>query len=244
MAHDALPKVLAIIPARGGSKGVPGKNRRLLDGLPLVAYAILTAQKSNRIASILLNTDDEAIADIGKQYGVPVKMRSAQLAQDDSPIHPTIVESIQFAEEQNSISYDQVMLIQPTSPLRRAADADAIATLLHDNESIDGVVSMTRVEDAHPGRMYTFDDKTRLLQPIWPDSEYGNRQQLTPVYLRNGCFYLARKEALLREGTIIVKRKAAYLMDAEWELNIDTERDFILAEHLVPKWKQVFQWPC
>lgn len=231
--------VLAIIPARAGSKGVPGKNKRLLDNLPLIAYAIQTAKQSRYVSDVVVNTDDSDIATIALDYGVAVKMRDKKLAEDDSPVFPSIVDALEFMEKQKGTTYDIVMLLQPTSPFRTGSDADRSVELLIQMPEFDGVISVVKVEDCHPSRMYRM--KTSMeLESLLPEGENKSRQMLEEIYLRNGCFYTARKQAMLQQGSIMVSRKTALVMDEKWHINIDTEKDFLLAEILVKQWKKHF----
>ncbi len=236
---NSQPMVLAIIPARAGSKGVPGKNKRLLDNLPLIAYAIQTAKQSRYVSDVVVNTDDSDIATIALDYGVAVKMRDKKLAEDDSPVFPSIVDALEFMEKQKGTTYDIVMLLQPTSPFRTGSDADRSVELLIQMPEFDGVISVVKVEDCHPSRMYRM--KTSMeLESLLPEGENKSRQMLEEIYLRNGCFYTARKQAMLQQGSIMVSRKTALVMDEKWHINIDTEKDFLLAEILVKQWKKHF----
>lgn len=232
----SLPSVLAIIPARAGSKGVPGKNVKRFDGKSLTAYACELAVSIPSITQTILTTDDEELLQLDKHYPIVALRRPAHLATDDALVQQAILHALQFAEEKFSTRYDFILLLQPTSPLRTARQAEAIIALLQNNAEADGVVSVVQTEDAHPARMYRVEDG--MMYALQPAEEFALRQQLPLVYLRNGCFYLARREALLREDTIIVSKKLAYIMPAAWALNIDSPTDALLAEILFPKWKQ------
>lgn len=237
MHTNNKPKVLAIIPARGGSKGVPGKNIRLLDGKPLIAYAIECAAQSESITNCLVNTDDEEIAAIARSFEGEVIMRQPGQGADDSPILPVILSTLDYAEKHYAVHYDLVILLQVTAPLRRAEDVDAVVQLFENANGPDGVISVVPMSDTHPARMYQLDENQRL-QPIWDNGETAHRQELKPVYLRNGCIYAVKTEALRREHTLMVKNKQAYIMPEEWLANIDTERDFAIAEVLVKQWNR------
>jgi len=153
-----MPEVLAIIPARGGSKGVPKKNSRLLNGKPLIAYAIETALASTLITHIVVNTDDETIANIARQYNISCIIRPESMAQDDSPVYPVIETSLLEAEIETAKIFDLILLLQPTSPFRTGAETDAAIQMLWDHAEADGLISVTAVEDHHPCRMYSVDD--------------------------------------------------------------------------------------
>lgn len=232
-----MKDVLAIIPARGGSKGVPGKNKRMLDGKPLIAYAIETALTSQLITHILVNTDSIEIASVAHSYGVQTLMRPADQGLDDSPIYPVIESSLFFAESSEQKTFDYILLLQPTTPFRTGLEADNAIQLIFDHPSIDGIISVNKVDDHHPSRMYTIDGENKL-HPIWSNGETQNRQSLDEVYIRNGAFYLARRNAMLSEKKIMLQNKLAMIMSSEWQVNIDTEKDFLLAELIVKKWKK------
>lgn len=229
------PSVLAIVPARGGSKGVPGKNSRLLHHKPLIGYAIETSLASKKITCTVVNTDSEAIAAIAQPYAVHVQMRESALATDEAPILPVIQSTVAYAETRTGISFDIILLLQPTAPFRTGADADAVIQLLIDHPEKDGVISVVPVGDNHPSRMYWLNEQHDM-QHFLAQNETGNRQQLAPLYIRNGCFYAIRKAALFAEKTVMPAKKIAYIMPSDWHVNIDEEKDFLLAEVLAPRW--------
>jgi CMP-N,N'-diacetyllegionaminic acid synthase len=235
-----MPEVLAIIPARGGSKGVPKKNSRLLDGKPLIAYSIETALASTLITDIVVNTDDDTITNIAEQYSVACIKRDESMAQDDSPVYPVIESSLLDIEKKTGKIFDLILLLQPTSPFRTGKQTDAAIQMILDHAEINGLISVTQVGDQHPSRMYSVDDAQKL-HPIWTHGETQNRQSLGTLYIRNGAFYIARREAMLHEKKIMVENKIAFVMPEIWQVNIDTEKDFLLAELMVTKWKQQSQ---
>lgn len=229
-----IMNVLAIIPARGGSKGVKDKNIREVDGMPLIAYSIQCAQESKLLNKVIVSTDSQKIADIAGQYGAEVQMRPEDLAQDDSSI-VSVIQYVLDKCQRDNYHTDLVVLLQPTSPIRRAQDVDSVITLFAD-ESIDGVISVVRMDDVHPARMYTLTEELRMV-PFMKDHEYTRRQDLQPVYYRNGCIYAVRTSAFGKYNSVMVDNKKAYVMPFQWLLNIDHERDMILADSLVKLWK-------
>jgi len=224
-------KVLAIIPARGGSKGVPGKNIKLLGGKPLIAHAIECAQNSNKVSKVIVTTDSEEIIEIAQKYNSEVIKRPSDLADDKS----NVVSAVVHVLEQLNMEYDLIILLQPTSPLRTSSDLDAIVSIF-ETENIDGVISVVPFDDYHPARMYNLGDDLTLT-PFINEGETSRRQDLNPVYYRNGCFYAVKKEVFQREKSFMVKNKKAYVMDANWLVNIDSHRDFKIAELLYDEWK-------
>lgn len=228
-------KTLAVIPARGNSKGVPGKNIRLLGGIPLILHAIQTARESKRITDFAVNTDSEAIAAVARDAGAAVIMRPPQMALDDSPVMPAVIQTLNACQKETGEAFDLVVLLQPTSPFRTGEDADRIVSMLEQDATIDGVISVVPVGDHHPARMYSVDESGHM-QHVWDQDETGHRQQLKELYIRNGCFYAVRTSALIRENTLMVQKKAAYVMQEKWHVNIDTEKDFLLATVMVDLW--------
>lgn len=226
-------KVLAVIPARGGSKGVPEKNIKDLGGKPLVAHAIECAIQSTSVSKIVLSTDDEKIATVGRQYDIDVLKRPAYLAEDDSNVVGTVEHVIKEYNE----DFDLIVLLQPTSPLRIYSDLDNIISLLIDNTEIDGVISVVPMNDTHPARMYNLMENDEL-RPLIDSGESLRRQDLNPVYYRNGCFYAVKTKAFTTQKTFMVEKKLAYVMNSDWLVNIDTMRDFKLATLLYEDWKK------
>lgn len=224
-------QVLAIIPARKGSKGVPGKNTQVIAGKPLIGYTIDTALQSEALADIVISTDDEAIWDYAAGFDVTIHKREAALATDTSPVVLTIIEVLKFAEQRFGKQYDAVMILQPTAPLREPWHIKEAIELLSDNPKNDCVISLVQAGDLHPARMYTIEDGS--LHSLQPENEHANRQQLPPVYLRNGSIYLTRRNALLAQQRIMLSPALAYVMDKKYHLNIDEPRDMLLAKAIL-----------
>ena len=225
-------RVLAIIPARGGSKGVPGKNIKLLGSKPLIAHAIECAKKCNKVTKTIVSTDSDEILNIALNFEAEVIKRHTSLAQDTSNVVTAVEEVYQKLEEE----FDLIVLLQPTSPLRTSVDLENIITMFEKDEFIDGVISVVHLEDYHPARMYNLEKDNKLI-PFVNEGETKRRQDLEPVYFRNGCFYAVRVKAFLKEKSFMVENKIAYVMDVNWLVNIDSFRDFKIAEMLYEDWK-------
>ncbi|MFZ4671092.1 MAG: cytidylyltransferase domain-containing protein [Flavobacterium sp.] len=225
-------KVLVIIPARGGSKGVPKKNLKILGDEPLIAHAIACAKASKKTTRIIVSTDSEEIAEVSKQFGSEVILRPEDLATDTSNVVTAVIHVYQELKE----DFDVIVLLQTTSPLRTATDLDNIITLFEKDNNIDGVISVVPMDDMHPARMYNLGDNDALI-PFLTEGETARRQDLQPVYYRNGCFYAVKTDAFFKENSFMVANKKAYVMNAEWLANIDTPRDFKIAEILYQDWK-------
>lgn len=225
-------RVLVIIPARGGSKGVPQKNIKLLGGKPLIAHAIECALASKKATKVVVSTDDDAIASAANQYPIEVIKRPSELAEDDSNVVTAVTYTYDYLKE----DFDVIVLLQPTAPLRTSADLDAVIDLLEKNINTDGVISVVPMDDVHPARMYDLNE-TQQLVPLIENGETLRRQDLKPVYYRNGCFYAVRTKAFYEQQSFMVANKLAFVMNPNWLINIDNQRDFQLATLLYEDWK-------
>lgn len=228
--------VLGIIPARGGSKGVPRKNLRLVAGQPLISYAIQAAQASKKLANFITTTDSHEIAHVASEYGSPVLLRPPELAADKTPMTPVVIHALEYAEKRNSCQYDAIVLLQPTSPIREGKDIDAVIDLLFSEANVEGVISVCPMDDMHPARMYSLDADCRM-RPLWTEWETAQRQALPEIYYRNGSIYAVKRQVLLEQKTLMPSCKKAYVMSRERMANIDDERDLIFTEVLIQKWK-------
>jgi len=226
----ARNRVLAIIPARGGSKGVPGKNVRPLGGRPLIAWTIAAAREAACIHHAVVSSDDDRVLRIAQQWGAPaIARRPAHLATDEADVMETILHLLDQVED----AYDHVVLLQPTSPLRTAADIDA-AFALYRHSGAPACVSVAPAPKS-PYRMYELDDGRRL-RPLLEPREAARRQDLPPVHVLNGAIYIAGIPWLRRTRAFLTDETVAYLMPAERSVDIDTELDFALAETILQRW--------
>lgn len=230
-------RILGIIPARGGSKGVPGKNIRKFDGKPLIAYAIETGKKSKFLSELVVNTEDEEISRISEEYNCRVIKRPVEFASDTSNVVESVLDTLQKFEAENTF-FDAVLLLQPTAPLRTAKDVDNAIEIL-ESEDTDAVISMVSVGDHHPARMYRIEGGEAKCE--MPEFETTRRQDLPERYIRNGCIYLIKIATLKKEKTFMPKSKAVYVMNAEWAVNIDTEMDVVIMNALIEKWNNLNQ---
>jgi len=217
--------VLAIIPARGGSKGVPRKNIRDLAGKPLIAWTIEAAQKSQYIDRLVLSSDDEEIMQVARTYGCEVPFaRPAELARDETPGIDPILHALTALP-----GYDYVVLLQPTSPLRSTEDIDGCLARC-ERSNAPACVSVTEPTH-HPQWMYTMDDSETLL-PI-SEQRSVRRQDLPQVYSLNGAVYVARAEWLNESHSFLGEGTLGYVMSAHRSVDIDTEQDLAIAACLL-----------
>jgi len=231
--NSELPakKILAVIPARGGSKGVVRKNIRSVCGRPLLSYTIETALAARHLLyRTVVSTDDPEIAAIAREHGADVPfMRPAELAGDKVPTLPVLQHAVSFVEYQDEIRVDWVLLLQPTTPLRLIEDIEKSVNLALQN-SCDSVISVVKVVAEHPILMKRIEDN-RLLPYCIKEREGTRRQDCQPpAYLRNGAIYLTRRDVLMEKDSIWGEVIRPYVMPPERSVNIDSELDLKLAE--------------
>ncbi|MEI4769607.1 acylneuraminate cytidylyltransferase family protein [Psychrobacillus sp. FJAT-51614] len=221
------PSFLAIIPARGGSKGIPRKNIKELAGKPLIAWTIEEAKKSKYINRIILSSEDAEIIEVAKRYGCEVPfIRPVELAQDNTPGIDPVIHAIERCP-----GFDYVVLLQPTSPLRTVEDIDGIIeTLL--NKEANFCVSVVEPNQS-PYWMYNLNENGRM-DPVIKQANFAvRRQDLPNVYSLNGAVYVANVEKLKVENSFITNETVGYVMPRERSFDIDTEVDFYLCEQML-----------
>ena len=228
------PFCLGIIPARGGSKGVLRKNIRLVAGQPLIAYSIQAAQASQVLTHCVISTEDGEIASIARALGAEVLPRPTELAGDITPMLPVVRDVFSTLETRLGTRFEYGVLLQPTAPMRTAADIDAAVTILRET-SADSVVSVYRVYDHHPARMYRMENE-RLI-PLENEPVGRLRQDLPAVYHRNGAIYAFRRGLIDEIENLIGPDTRPYIMPEERSINIDNETDLLLADLLLQRLK-------
>jgi len=229
--NDFQPKgrVLGIVPARGGSKAIHRKNIVVVAGKPLIAYTIQAALSADHIDRVIVSTDSQEIAKVARAYGAEVPfLRPPELARDDTPGIVPILHAINWLDEHEGYRPDHVMVLQPTSPFRTAADIEAVIQLARERQA-DAVVSVCPVH-RHPYWMKKITEDGRLTDFLTTDYAYACRQELPSVYALNGAIYLVRRDVLLKRQTFYTERTYAYVMPPERSLDIDTPWDLYLAE--------------
>ena len=223
---------LGITLARGGSKGIPGKNIKMLAGKPLIVYTIEQALQATLLDNYVVSTDSPEIAKVAKDAGATVIMRPEELAQDHTPTLPALLHALSVAESDFGAEYDIVADLRCTNPLKTCFDIDGAIDKLQ-RTGADAVIGVCKANSYHPARLkQIFRDK---LVDVWPEPVSGNRQDLRPdVYIRNGSIYVVRTVGL--EEGIHIKLSdnvRPWIMPEERSVNIDTEIDFVLAEALI-----------
>lgn len=231
-------RVLGIIPARGGSKGIPKKNITPLLGRPLIAYTARAAAKSERLDRVILSTDDDEIAKVAESLGIEVPFRRPpELALDDTPMIDVLLDALERVETRGD-RYDAIFCLQPTNPLRRSSDIDGAIELLERSQA-DSVISFVDVGERHPARMKVIDGEGRVRDPEFSESAEGlPRQRLPKYYLREGSVYVTRRDILVNHRSIKGSDCRAWIMPAERACNIDEPFDLFLAEHILQYYGQ------
>ncbi|WFN35003.1 acylneuraminate cytidylyltransferase family protein [Methanogenium sp. S4BF] len=226
-----VKSIIAIIPARGGSKGIPQKNIKMLGDKPLIAYTIEESLKSKYLDHVFVSTEDPEIGEISKTFGSEVIERPTALSEDTSKSVDAILHAIEYLEKKN-IQTQIVVLLQPTSPLRNTEDIDAAIKLFLDNEC-DSVISVCE-PDHSPFWCFTFNGE--YLQPLF-NEKYDNkrRQDLPRVFMPNGAIYVSSPESIRRLTGFIGNKVIPYCMPPERSIDIDTPLDFTIAEVLINK---------
>ena len=234
--------ILAIIPARGGSKSIPGKNIKLLCGKPLIAWTIEEAKKSSRLSRIIVSTDDKEIAEIAKQYGAEVPfLRPKEISGDLSTDVEFLTHALDFLKTREKYEPDIVIRLPPTSPLRTAAHIDkGVETLLADSEA-DAARPITEASK-HPYKMWKIGNDARFLEPFLSmaitgmDEPYNGPRQLLPkVFIHTGALDVMRIQTIREMKSTSGKKLAYFFMNPEDSVNIDQLIDFELAELLMKK---------
>lgn len=220
--------VVAIIPARGGSKGIPRKNLQTVGGLPLVTHAIRAALNARTVDHVIVSTEDAEIAEVSRAAGARVIERPHELASDTAK-GEMVLKQVLATLGDDGLVPEVVVLLQPTSPLRQADDIDGAVKLLWEKNA-ESVFSITEV-DHHPAKYVRL--TSAGLAPFGTEHEMeARRDQLEPLYRQNGAVYVVRAKAFLEAGQLFCRPCAGYLMDRESSVDIDEPLDLQLAELL------------
>lgn len=222
--------VLGLIPARGGSKGVPRKNIRELAGIPLITHSIQAARDATAIDSVVVSTDDGEIAEVAESHGARVPfIRPSELATDEAPTAPVITHALETLHDAGE-AYDSFVLLQPTSPLRTATDIDEAYSLYNDSES-DSVISVYPTYDTRWKRTPEGAKKLNY-------TDAGKRRQdRDPEYVINGAIYVTDVKQFFQTEETITGTTKMYEMTERESVDIDTPFDLWLAEQILTKWE-------
>ncbi len=226
-------KVLGLIPARGGSKGVLRKNIKLLCGKPLLQYTAEAALAARHLSRVILTTEDIRVAAVGEGCGLEVPfLRPIELAQDDSPTLPVLQHAVRWLEDRGDY-FDAICLLQPTSPLRCPEDIDACIELLETSGG-DAVVTILPIPaEYNPHWVYLREGDGRLRLSTGEASPIPRRQQLPPAFYRDGSVYVTRRDVLMDGDSLYGEHLEGYPMDPARSINIDEPKDWERVETLL-----------
>ena len=226
-------RTLGIIPARGGSKGVPRKNIAPLAGRPLLAWTAEAALAARRLDAVVLSTDDAEIAAVGERWGLEAPfLRPSELSQDDTPTLPVMQHAVAECERLSG-RFDAVCLLQPTSPLRKTATIDAAIELL-ESSGADSVVTVLRIPDEfNPCWAFFAQGDGTLRLATGGAVPIPRRQELPPAFHREGSVYVVRRDVLMEGGSLYGERTIGLPLDRESSVNIDAPEDLERAEALL-----------
>ena len=226
--------IIAIIPARGGSKSIPRKNIKLLAGKPLIAHTIETALKCKLLDRVIVSTDDKEIAAISKKHGAEVPfMRPRELALDSTPMLPVLQHAVSFIEQNEKSHVDIVVLLQPTSPFREVSDIENCVKKLK-NEKADSVVTVCEAEHNPYFVMMKFQNDN-LVPFLTTEKPIIRRQDAPKVYRLNGAVYAVRRNVLMNENKLFTDNTKAVIMPQERSIDFNRQLDFEFAEFLIKR---------
>lgn len=229
-------KILFVITARGGSKGVPRKNIKMLGGMPLIAYKIISARKCKYDSRIIVSTDDEEIAGISRDYGAEVPfMRPAELATDSASSADVVLHAMNWVSGECGEKYDYVCLLEPSSPFASYKDLDEAIRLIVENDA-DTLLGMKEAE-VSTCFIHELDENGRLSKfyNAIKDMPSIRRQDQKKEYTMNGCMYIAKWDYFIKNKLFHSENSIPYIMTEESSLEIDTLLNYMLACQIIEK---------
>ena len=237
------PRCLAVVPARGGSKGLPGKNIRELLGIPLIAHSLRCASMVPQITRVVVSTDDEEIAAKARESGADVPfMRPSSLASDSTPMMPVLAHAVSAVEQLESSEYDLVLLLDPTSPCRLPEDIERAFRMLEADTEADGVIACSKPH-FNPYWVGVAKCADGSITPAFPGAEGVTRRQDVPDFFRiNGALYLWRRPFVDTAESVMEGRQLLLEIDEERAFSIDTESDFRQLNAVLDAGLVTFPW--
>ncbi len=225
--------ILSIIPARGGSKGLKNKNIKWLCGKPLIGWTIEQAKECKYIDEVYVSTDSREIADVAIEFGVDVPyLRPAELAQDSTSTMDVVAYILDFYKKKNKF-FNYILLLEPTSPLRKKADLDCAIELAVNNENADGVISVGQVHLEHPLIVKKIDQHGRISPYTDGLKKITQRQQADKAYFPYGVAYLIKTDVFLKQHSFYTDNIIPYYIERWQNYEIDDIYDFIAIEAIL-----------
>lgn len=230
-----MGNVVAIIPARSGSKSIKDKNIRIMNGKPMIAYTIEQALASKKIDRVIVSTDSEKYSLIAKKYGAEVPfLRPDSISTDVSLDIDVFVHALTWLKEHENYEVDLCVHLRPTHPIREVTDIDAMIEKLQNNLNLDSIRSVSPAKQV-PYKMWLFDNEnSNVMNPLVkcdvPEAYNAPRQQLPKVYMQNACIDVVRASVILNQHSMTGHNIGGYIMDYDYD--IDTEEEFLLAEQV------------
>ena len=231
-------EVLAVIPARGGSKGIPRKNIKLFAGYPLISYSIAAALQSQSVTRVIVSTEDEEIATVARQFAAETPfIRPVELAQDQTPDLPVFEHALKWLKENENYSPDLVIQLRPTSPIRPRQCVDEAVALLQQHPEADSVRGVVP-SGQNPYKMWRLNGKDQPMTPLLElegvaEPFNSPRQALPPTYWQTGHIDVIRPRVILEQASMSGKKILPYIIDARYTVDMDTPFDWQRYEWLV-----------
>lgn len=227
-------RILGLITARGGSKGLPNKNIKILNGKPLIAWSIEASNNSKFLDKLIVSTDSAKIAKVAKKYNADVPfIRPKYLATDTATSVDVVLRAIEFFEKKGQF-FDYVILIEPTSPLRTSEDINNTIRALIDNKNGTAIVSVVKLESAHPDFVVSINEKG-LIQPFLHDKgiQVKRRQELSDLYFPDGTIYISKIDSLKKRKTFYHELTIAFPIERYKQFEVDEEMDLVIIESIM-----------
>lgn len=228
-------KIMAIIPARGGSKGIPNKNIVPLGGKPLISYTIKAAKQSKYVNRIIVSTDDEKIAEVSRQYGAETPfMRPAELAQDDSPVMPALYHAVEWLDKNEGYKSDILLMIQPTSPFVKSEQIDKAVEMLLSNPDADAVTTVIETPHVfHPYNIRVIKSDGSVVFFMPEDHDRYPTRQTKPKFYAFGNFYVFRYDTLALQRSLYGRRCLPLVIDPVTAFDINYPFELAMAESIL-----------
>src|SRR4030042_144594 len=230
-------RILAIIPARGGSKRLPGKNIKILCGKPLIGWTIEQAKSSKYIDDIFVSTDYRSIADIAEQFGIKVPFLRPEELSKDSSSSMDVVEHVLKVYKRSNQLFDFIILLEPTSPLRKKGDIDSAIEILFDNQEADGIISLGEIHLEHPMIVKRINKIGRLVPYFKDIKKIYQRQQADKAYFPYGVIYMVKTTVFEEKKAFYTENVIPFLIERWQNYEIDDQIDFEIIEVLLNTYK-------